>query len=643
MCGIAGFFAPCLSAERSELHDRALKMAEALAARGPDDRGEWVDKTAGIGFAHRRLAVLDLSPTGHQPMISASGRTVITYNGEIFNFQELKGELEGMGYQFRGHSDTEVILEGCERWGVAATAKKLIGMFAFALWDQDKRSLFLVRDRLGIKPLYWGRFGKHLLFASQIKALKQHPAFEATIDRDALSLFMRHNYVPGPFSIYRGVRKQKPGTVLEFPSAGPEKETAFWSLEEVATNGIQNRLKINDEDAVGELEALLRDAVRRRMVADVPLGAFLSGGIDSSTVVALMQAQSSKPVHTFSIGFTESDYNEAPHAEAVARHLGTNHTTMMVTPHEAQSVIPQLPDIYDEPFADSSQIPTYLVSALARRHVTVSLSGDGGDELFAGYNRYEYAQNLVRVASPLPPFLRRLFTRLLRRLSPSDWERPFSFLPARIRPPQAGNKMHKLANLLEGDPGGIYLSLLSHWQEPETIVINGREPPTLLHDARVADLIPNFVERMQYFDTATYLPDDILVKVDRASMAVSLEARVPLLDHRVVAWAWSLPQRFRRRDGENKWILRQVLYRYAPKNLFDRPKMGFGVPIDSWLRGPLRNWAEELLDSSRLRQDGYLRPEPILKKWREHLSGKTNWAYLIWDVLMFQAWLAKNR
>lgn len=643
MCGVAGFLEEPKGRPFEVAAREARRMADSLHHRGPDDSGIWVDSNVGVALAHRRLSIVDLSPGGHQPMVSASGQTVIIYNGETFNFQELRAELEALGTRFRGHSDTEVILEGCERWGVVETARKMMGMFAFALWSRDKRSLYLVRDRLGIKPLYLGRFGKYLLFASEIKALKKHPAFEGEIDRNALTLFMRHNYIPSPYSIYRGVRKQRPGSVLEFRSDGYEKETIFWSLEEVASQGIRNRKNISVREAVDQLEVLLRDAVRRRMVADVPLGAFLSGGIDSSTVVALMQAQNSKPVYTFSIGFTESDYNEAPHAEAVARHLGTNHTTMMVTPHEARSVIPRLPEIYDEPFADSSQIPTFLVSVLARRHVTVSLSGDGGDELFAGYNRYEYAKAVSQAAAPWPKQLRKRAAKILRGLSPEKWNRIFSLLPPSLRPPQAGNKVHKLANLIERNPDEIYLGLISHWPRPESLVIGGREPETCLRDRNVKNIVPDPVERMQYLDTLTYLPDDILVKLDRASMAVSLEARVPLLDHRVVAWAWSLPQRFRRRDVENKWILRQVLYRYAPRNLFDRPKMGFGVPIDSWLRGPLRNWAEDLLDSSRLRQDGYLRPEPILEKWREHLSGKTNWAYLIWDVLMFQAWLAKNR
>jgi asparagine synthase (glutamine-hydrolysing) len=643
MCGIAGFIQPSGFSSKTEAVCRVQRMAETLRERGPNNQGIWVDQGGEIALAHRRLSILDLSPLGHQPMVSASGCTVMIYNGEVFNFQELRAELEGLGHSFRGHSDTEVILEGCERWGVVETAKKLIGMFAFAVWNRETRVLSLARDRLGIKPLYWARFGSTLMFGSQVKALKQHPAFKAEIDRGSLTLLMRHNYIPCPYSIYRGVHKMRPGSVLEFRSDGIERETIFWSLEQVASQGIRNRKDISDKEAVDQLDSLLRDAVRRQMVADVPLGAFLSGGIDSSTVVALMQAQSSKPVHTFSIGFTESDYNEAPHAEAVARHLGTEHTTMMVTPREAQSVIPRLPDIYDEPFADSSQIPTFLVSALARRYVTVSLSGDGGDELFAGYNRYEYAKAISQASAPWPKHIREPVARILQGLSPKTWDRLFSLVPPSFRPPQAGNKVHKLANLIDGNPDKIYLGLISHWQKPESVVIGGIEPDTCLRDKNVANIVPDSGERMQYLDTLTYLPDDILVKLDRASMAVSLEARVPLLDHRVVAWAWSLPQRFRRRHAENKWILRQVLYRYAPRNLFDRPKMGFGVPIDSWLRGPLRNWAEDLLDSSRLRQDGYLRPEPILEKWREHLSSKTNWAYLIWDVLMFQAWLAKNR
>ena len=640
MCGIAGFIGVGLSKNSVDgLRDIALRMSNAITYRGPDDHGVWIDESQGVGLAHRRLSIIDLSPAGHQPMLSASGRSVIVYNGEVFNFAEIRLELERKGVRFGGHSDTEVILEACEIWGVEETAKRLIGMFAFAIWDRQELTLSLVRDRLGIKPLYWGNYKGAFLFASELKALKAHPAFKAEIDRDALALFLRHNYIPGPHSIYQGVQKQRPGTVLRFDEAGKLTERTFWSLETIASKGLEDLCASTDEQAVADLEKLLLDAVGRRMIADVPLGAFLSGGVDSSLVVALMQAQSSKAVKTFSIGFAERDFNEAPYAAAVAKHLGTDHTELIVTPRQALDVIPRLPYIYDEPFADSSQIPTFLVSELARRHVTVSLSGDGGDELFAGYNRYQFSQTVWRQLSPLPSSLRNVACKLLRALSPGQWNALFAPIPGRFRPPQVGDKLHKLASVLESDIDKIYLRLLSHWNEPDQVVIGGREPLTILRDESLKTLIPDAVRRMQYLDTLTYLPDDILVKVDRASMAVSLEARVPLLDHRVVAYAWSLPNRMHRRDGQAKWILRQVLYKYVPKQLIERPKMGFGVPIDSWLRGPLREWAEELIDESRLRREGFFHPEPIQQKWKEHLSGQINWSYLLWDVLMFQSWL----
>jgi asparagine synthase (glutamine-hydrolysing) len=640
MCGIAGFVGVHPTGGSADaLKEMALKMANAITYRGPDDHGVWVDENRGVGLSHRRLSIIDLSPAGHQPMVSASGRLVIVYNGEVFNFAELRADLEKKGIRFRGHSDTEVILEACEVWGIEETAKRLIGMFAFAIWDRRDCSLSLLRDRLGIKPLYWGSFNKTVIFGSELKALKEHPSFQAEIDRDALTLFLRHNYIPGPYSIYRGVRKQTPGTIVRFDQSGNFTERVFWALETVASDGLRNQRVLSDEQSVADLEKLLLDAVGRRMVADVPLGAFLSGGVDSSLVVALMQAQSSKAVKTFSIGFAEKDYNEAPYAAAVAKHLGTDHTELIVTPRQAMDVIPRLPHIYDEPFADSSQIPTFLVSELTRRHVTVSLSGDGGDELFAGYNRYQFAQTVWRQLSPLPAALRKAASKLLRFLTPEQWNALFSPLPGRLRPPQAGDKLHKLAGVLESEIDQIYLRLLSHWNEPDELVLGGHEPPTILRDQSVKELVPDPVRRMQYLDTLTYLPDDILVKVDRASMAVSLEARVPLLDHRIVSFAWSLPEQMLRRDGQSKWILRQVLYKYVPKELIERPKMGFGVPIDSWLRGPLRDWAESLIDESRLRREGFLRPEPIQQKWKEHLSGQINWSYLLWDILMFQSWL----
>jgi len=639
MCGIAGFINFRADQGSGCLAERSLEMARAISYRGPDDEGAWSDERFGVSLAHRRLSIVDLSPTGHQPMISSSGRSVIIYNGEVYNFREIREELERHGIEFKGNSDTEVILEACERWGVEKTAAKLIGMFAFAFWDTRTLELAMVRDRLGIKPLYWGVFDRNLLFASELKALRQHPAFVGEVDRDALTLYLRHNYIPAPYSIYRGVRKQAPGTIHTFTLDGAHRVSAFWTLENVVKSGLANRLDCSDKEATDELNDLLFDAVGRRMVADVPLGAFLSGGVDSSAVVALMQAQSARPVKTFSIGFEENGFDESPYAKAVAAHLGTEHTELIVSPRQAMDVIPRLPAIYDEPFADSSQIPTFLVSQLARQQVTVSLSGDGGDELFAGYGRYQYAQTAWRRLSPLPPALRRCVAGSLRLLGKSQWDAIAGVVPGRYRPSNPGDRIYDAASVLGSDIDDVYLRLLSHWNHPEEVVIHGTEPSTVLRDRSIRSSIPDAVERMQYLDTLTYLPDDILTKVDRASMSVSLEARVPLLDHRIVEYAWKLPAHMKVRDGQTKWLLREVLYKYVPKRLIERPKMGFGVPIDLWLRGPLKPWAEELLSESRLSGEGYFESGQIRAKWEQHQAGSQNWAYLLWDVLMFQAWL----
>ena len=526
-------------------------------------------------------------------MLSADGRWVITYNGEIYNADELRPELEARGARFRGHSDTEVLVEAFARWGVEATLPRLIGMFAFAAWDSRERRLYLVRDRLGIKPLYWGWFGQLLLFGSELKALRAHDGWTPEVDRDSLAAYMRHNYVPGPWTIYRNVAKLPPGSVAVFRPGHAPEVTRYWSLEEVIQDGLGHRSAMDETEATDALESLLSDAVRRRMVADVPLGAFLSGGIDSSTVVALMQANASRPVRSFSIGFHEQGYNEATYAKDVAAHLGTDHTELYVEPQHARDVIPRLADMFDEPFADSSQIPTYLVSEMTRRHVTVALSGDGGDELFAGYVRYFQAMKLFPVLERLPAGLRAAMSAMIRALPPPAWSALFGLVPARRRPPQPGDRMHKLAGILTQSPGSYYRYLVSHWPDPDRLVLGGREHRGLLWDPAVAEHVPDPVERMQYLDTATYLPDDILTKVDRASMAVSLEARVPLIDHRVVAFAWTLPPALKVRDGTGKWLLRRVLARHVPDRLIDRPKMGFGVPIDGWLRGPLRDWAED--------------------------------------------------
>lgn len=662
MCGLAGFL-QTNGLGSGQAHALAAHMGERIAHRGPDDGGVWCDADAGIGLSHRRLSILDLSPAGHQPMVSVSGRYVIAFNGEIYNHLELRQELEkgpsallspegrgdiegGRGEtSWRGHSDTETLLAAFDAWGIEATVKKSIGMFAFAVWDKLNRILTLGRDRLGEKPLYYGWQGDTFLFGSELKALKAHPAFRAEIDRNALALLMRHNYIPAPYSIYQGIHKLLPGSLLTVSlqnrNAQPQ---CYWDARQVVGAGLAQPFMGSPGEAVDALDKLLRDAVAKQMMADVPLGAFLSGGVDSSTVVALMQAQSSRPVKTFTIGFHEAGYNEAEHAKAVARHLGTEHTEIYVTPEQAMAVIPRLPTLYDEPFADSSQIPTFLVSQLARQHVTVSLSGDGGDELFGGYNRYFWGRDLWKRISWMPSEMRVFVGKMLKGVPPQGWDGIFArlgpLLPSKLRQRTPGDKLHKLAEILGArQPEEMYQGLVSHWKDPEALVIGGHEPPTVLTDRSQWADVEDFSHRMMYLDTMTYLPDDILAKVDRASMGVSLESRVPLLDHRVVEFAWCLPLSMKIRNGQGKWILRQVLYKYVPKELIERPKMGFGVPIDSWLRGPLRAWAEELLDEGRLRREGYFHPAPIRVKWLEHLSGKRNWQYHLWDVLMFQAWL----
>jgi asparagine synthase (glutamine-hydrolysing) len=575
-------------------------------------------------------------------MVSGSGRYVIVYNGEVYNFRELKAELEAGGLRFRGGSDTEVILEACAAWGIEEAVARFVGMFAFALWDREERHLTLVRDRLGIKPLYWARFGSLFLFASELKSLRAHPGWAPEIDRDALAAFMRHAYVPSPHSIYRGVRKLEPGTLLTFAAGSEPRIVRYWDLRRIAREGCAAIRNVSEAEALEGLETRLDDAVRRRMVADVPLGAFLSGGYDSSTVVALMQAASERPVRTFTIGFHEADYDEARHAKAVARHLGTDHTELYVDPDHALDIIPRLADFYDEPFADSSQLPTFLVSELTRRHVTVALSGDGGDEVFGGYNRYLWADRWWRWLRPLPSALKGVAAAVLRALPPESWDGIFGLAPHRFRVPQAGDKIHKLADLVgQNDFGAMYRRLVSHWDDPDHIVLEGKEPKGTLWDETLEQEIPNIVDRMRFLDSTTYLPDDILTKVDRASVAVSLEARVPILDHRVVEFVWRLPARHVADARKPKRLLRRILNRHVPPALTDRPKMGFGVPIGAWLRGPLRDWAEDLLDEGRLEADGILRAPLICRAWQEHLSGTRDWKYPLWTILMFQAWKAR--
>jgi asparagine synthase (glutamine-hydrolysing) len=656
MCGIAGFLGHSDAVSRAGPRAVLRAMGDRIAHRGPDHGDVWFDERGHIGLSHRRLAIVDLSPAGRQPMASASGRLVIAFNGEIYNHGELRAELERAGHApaWRGHSDTETLLAAIEAWGLEPTLARAVGMFAIALWDLRAQALHLVRDRLGEKPLYVGRAGGALVFGSELKALRAHPDWRGEIDRDALTAYFRLGYVPAPVSIYRDVSKVPPGTVLRVTPADlrapglPAPARPYWSLAEAARAGTAAPFRGNDDEAVDELARRLERAVSLQRVADVPLGAFLSGGIDSSTIVATMQAQSSTPVRTFTIGFTEGAYDESAHAEAVARHLGTQHTRLMVTADEALAVIPALPTIYDEPFADPSQIPTACVAALARRHVTVSLSGDGGDELFGGYTRYLGAGPLVSGLAALPAGLRRgvaaaldvvpdgLYDTLARPVAP--------WIPA-LRDDLASLKAARFAMMLRAPgPQELYRHRISHWDPAGGLVQGGRETPTAYGgDPRALAEAPSLEQWMMNADSLVYLPDDILTKVDRAAMAVSLETRVPLLDHRIVEFALSLPLRMKIRDGEGKWVLKRLLDRHVPRALFERPKMGFGVPIDAWLRGPLRGWGEALLDPARLRAEGYLDVGQVRRCWEAHQAGVARNGFYLWDVLMFQAWLERER
>lgn len=623
MCGLTGFWHFRATESEQEVSERVRRMADTLTHRGPDDWGAWVDPAVGIAFGFRRLSVIDLTPSGHQPMLSEDNRWVIMFNGEIYNYRDLRIELEQCGFRFRGTSDTEVILAACSAWGAQTAIPRLWGMFAITLWDRKEGILLLARDRLGKKPLYYTQMGHVFMFGSELKALKAHPAFKGEIDRDALTLYSRYGYIPAPYCIYQNVRKLPPGHYAVVTNGMAPRLHCYWNAREMVETGLTNPVSFSDIEAVEELDHLLRDAVARRMIADVSLGALLSGGVDSSTVVALMQAQSSRPVKTFSIGFQIADYNEAKWAKAVAQHLGTEHTELYVTPEEAQAVIPQLPDLYDEPFADSSQIPTYLVCELARRYVTVSLSGDGGDELFSGYNRYGQAEKIWTRLRSVPLPVRRMLAKAFHCL----------------RAGSASDRLLRLSPWLSvNNENELYQRFVSLWNEPGELINDGHEPETPWLDSSLSVNLPNFTERMMYLDLVTYLPDDILVKLDRASMGVSLEGRCPLLDHRVVEWVWRLPLALKARDHQRKWLLKQLLYRYVPATLIERPKMGFGIPMDVWLRGPLRDWAESLLDERRLRQEGFFCTELIQHSWDAHLSGRRDEQHRLWVVLMFQAW-----
>ena len=661
MCGITGFLTPHFD----EISIRSLqRMTGALQHRGPDDSGIWLDHEHGVGLGHRRLAILDLSPAGKQPMHSCSGRYVLVLNGEVYNHLLLRKQLEAEGAQqkaWQGHSDTETLLACFEAWGLKKSLQNFVGMFAFALWDRQEGQLTLVRDRIGEKPLYYGWSNGSFLFASELKALRRYVVFTNPVARDVLPLYLRFSSLPAPYSIYQGIYKLEPGCMLtidvsesytepDFVPHAPGEDAhwtlqRYWSLHEQIHRRGSEVLEIRDEqEALFALENALMQSVRSQSVADVSLGAFLSGGIDSSLVVALMQAQATGPVKTFTVGFAENSYSEADYAKAVAEHLGTDHTELYLTASQALEVIPHLPILYDEPFADSSQIPAFLLAQTARQYVTVALSGDGGDELFGGYNRYLWAPKIWRTIARLPCPLRQQLSHLLIRASkytlPTRQQGMVQGLPIAL----AGEKLQKLGQRLQDvrDIDDFYLSLVSQWRTPEEVILSAQEstvPDSLVTDRKKWPQLERAEERMMYLDTMTYLPDDILCKVDRAAMGVGLETRAPFLDHRVVELAWKLPVRMKIRDGQGKWMLRRILYKYVPRELIERPKQGFAVPLGEWLRGPLRDWAEHLLEPVRLANEGYFQPEIIQQKWQEHISGKYNQEHSLWSVLMFQAWL----
>lgn len=645
MCGIAG----TVSWNAREVdRERLRQMTRSLTHRGPDDEGIWIDTSMGVALGQRRLSIIDLSEGGHQPMLSATGRYVLSFNGEIYNFAELRNRLEreAMAPPWRGQSDTEVLLACIEAWGVEAALKQTVGMFAVSAWDRKTSTLTLARDRLGEKPLYYGVVDGQVIFASELKAIKATSPAGLVVDRGALAEYVRFGYIPAPHTIYRGLRKMLPGHFLQIRSCSEafNPPSPFWTPNDGSAVELRERLAAaGDEELIELLHKQLLESVRLQMVSDVPLGAFLSGGVDSSTVVALMQAASSMPVRTFTIGFDQREYDEAPFARAVASHLGTSHTELYVTARDAEQIIPRLPAIYDEPFADSSQIPTTLVSKLTRRHVTVSLSGDGGDELFAGYPRYPLTSRVWQRTSALPGLLRRPVARMLQLPSPGTWDTLLAGLPAGLKSRINGRRLHRLGQLMGSESlGDMYLRLMSQWMPEDNIVLHCGASDSA-DSLRHWDASRSPIEAMRLWDTRQYLPDDLLVKVDRAAMTCSLETRAPMLDHRVVELAFALPEHALVRNGVTKWALRQVLYRYVPRELIERPKAGFSVPLGSWLRGDLRDWAESLLDPERLRSDGFLNEPKITQTWKEHLSGRFDRSSYLWSILMFQAWLSAQR
>ncbi len=648
MCGITGIFLP---GGDCHFREQLSKMAVTISNRGPDDSGFWHDQEKGIGFAHRRLSIIDLTTSGKQPMESYSGRYVIVFNGEVYNYKELKKDLENENIQWQGSSDTEVMLAAIDCWGLETAVRRFNGMFAFALWDKKKCILSLCRDRLGIKPLYYAKIRKGLLFASEIKAIKAHSDYRAEININALGSYLRYNYIPAPDTIFKNTWKLKPGNMIHFSCFDIKNNViksseCYWDIKGIAYANQKSSFKGTDKDAIDELDVLLNDSVKKRMISDVPLGAFLSGGIDSSTVVSIMQAQSTQKINTFSIGFDEDGYNEAGYAKKVASYLGTNHTELYLSQKDAIEVIPKLPNLYDEPFSDASQVPTFLVSKLAKQHVTVSLSGDGGDELFGGYNRHFLISTIWGKIGKINPAVRKFVAEFLQRLSPVQLnELMYKFnkiIPLNKRIDRAGDKISKFSEILHlKTPEAIYESLCSNWKNPASVLV-GAESRTELGKMRTDIEFFDISHKTMFWDLITYLPDDILTKVDRATMGVSLEGRVPILDHRIVEFAWRLPLEMKIRKNRGKWILRKVLDKYLPKQYTDRPKFGFGIPIDTWLRKDLRDWAENLLNRKKLDSEGFFNTDIIRTVWKEHLSEKKNQQYQLWNILMFQSWIEEH-
>ena len=655
MCGITGIFG---SLKKEEFDSSIYKMTSVLTHRGPDDGGVLVDADNNIAFGHRRLSIIDLSIAGHQPMSSSCGRFTVVFNGEIYNHLKIRSELDvsGSGILWKGRSDTETLVAAFSEWGVDKTLKRLSGMFAIAIWDSNTKELSLVRDRLGEKPLYYGWSDGIFLFGSELKALRKYKGFSSQIDRNVLSLYMQYMYVPNPYSIFENVYKLEPGCILKMDITAlsrPPNEVPFapfrlqglsimqwYSLSDVAKNGQKDLIK-DENEAVELLEKTLTESVQSQLITDVPLGAFLSGGVDSSVIVSLMQKLSSNPVKTFTIGFEENGFNEAVYAKDVARHLGTDHHELYVTVNDAISIIPKLPMLYDEPFADSSQIPTHLVSKLARQNVTVALSGDAGDELFGGYNRYLWGSRIWDKVKWMSPNLRSTVGGIIKKIPTSVWDKSGHMFPGKYKVSLMGDKAYRMAHRLKtvDSLDDMYRSLVAEGYREESLVINNEVIlKTKLDNHDSISNIDESEHRMMLWDSLTYLPDDILTKVDRAAMGVGLETRIPFLDHRVVELAWMLPLKMKIKNGEGKWPVREILYKYVPRDLIERPKAGFAVPVGQWMRGPLKDWASELLHEERIRREGYFNPELVQQLWQQHLSGKYDWTPRLWAILMFQSW-----